>query len=437
MLRNSRLGLLVIVVSLMLGTVACGDVVPVTTTPVVTPVTPQASESTVTLRFMHWQDATVDGTPWWDEIIDGFEAAHPGVMIETNFVTWDAYLPTLETMIAGNTLPDVFFGNPKTLELGRAEKAVNFAEKLPPEYFDRFFPGPLRQTMTSDGAIYGLPLTAQMFGIFVNPTVMEELGLTPPQTWDELIEMTPVIRKAGYVPLVWGNSGGFGCWDFFLPLIAQYGGDVYALDDLTDPDVTWNSEPVIKALALLQRLDQAGVFIDGINGVTETQARQMAYQGRAAMMFNESSMPGVIPAEAPAEYANSYYLAKIPSLTPDSIHWAGDGTGESLVVNNDSPNRDLAIEFVQYLLSDETYAIYISGSQNLPSIPSAVQYLKYQSLRDMASWAETDGADHILFGLGSGDAVINSCQAVLDGSMTPEEGAAQIQADVLMTRARP
>jgi hypothetical protein len=54
----------------------------------------------------------------------------------------------------------------------------------------------------------------------------------------------------------------------------------------------------------------------------------------------------------------------------------------------------------------------------------------------MAGWLETDGADHILFGQGSWDAVSNVCSAILDGSMTPEDGAAQIQADVMATRSR-
>jgi raffinose/stachyose/melibiose transport system substrate-binding protein len=394
------------------------------------------AQDQVTLRIMHWKDNVIDGTPWWDEIVNNFEAAHPGVTIETNWVTFDQYLPTLEAMIAGEELPDVFFGHVKALELGRAGIAVNFAEVLPPEYFERFFPGPLRQFTTSDGAIYALPLTAQMFGIFVNPTIMEELGLEPAETWDELIEMAPTIRDAGYIPLVWGNGGGGTCPDFVLPLITQYGGDVYALDDLTDPDVTWDSEPVINALALLQRLAEAGVFVDGINGVTETQANEIAYQGRAAMLYTGSWMPGVIPLEAPPEYAESYYVVKVPALTADDVHWSGDGSGDAWVVNNGSPNRDLGIEFVQYLLGDEAYPTYIGGSQDMPSSPSALEYLENDYVKEMASWLETDGADHILFGQGSWAAVSNVCSAILDSSMTPEDGAAQIQADVMATRSR-
>ncbi len=30
--------------------------------------------------------------PWWDKITQGFEATHPGVKIETNFVPFNQYL---------------------------------------------------------------------------------------------------------------------------------------------------------------------------------------------------------------------------------------------------------------------------------------------------------------------------------------------------------
>ena len=52
----------------------------------------------------------------------------------------------------------------------------------------------------------------------------------------------------------------------------------------------------------------------------------------------------------------------------------------------------------------------------------------------MTSWIE-DGTDHILFGKGSWDAVSNTCQGILDGSVTPEAGAAQIQKDIMASRS--
>ena len=52
----------------------------------------------------------------------------------------------------------------------------------------------------------------------------------------------------------------------------------------------------------------------------------------------------------------------------------------------------------------------------------------------MIPWIATDAADHILFGPGSWDSVSNVCQSTLDGSISPDDGAKKIEADVMAAR---
>lgn len=398
-------------------------------------IAPSIAQEPVTLRVMHWTDRMTNESEWWTAILDGFLETHPNVTIENNFVPFAQYLPTLEAMIAGEELPDVFFGHVKVAELGRAGLAVNYSDVLGEEFTSQFYPGPTRQ-FTFDGNLYAVPWTSQMFGIFVNPAIMEEVGVEAPETWDELVEISAAINEAGYIPLAWGNQAANVCPDFVLPLITQYGGDVYALDDLSDPDVSWDSEPVVNALALLQRLAQNNVFMPGINGVTEEQGFQVWAQGRAAMFYGGSWYPGIIMEQAPEELASSYQVIKNPALTADDIHWSGNGSGEGWVVRADSPNTELALEFVQYLMSPEVYAQHITATQNMPSMPAGLEQVENPVVQEMTNWLSTDGANHILFGQGSWEAVSGVCSSILDGSTTPEEGAATIQAEVLATRAR-
>jgi raffinose/stachyose/melibiose transport system substrate-binding protein len=388
-----------------------------------------------TLHVMSWEPDQVAGTPWWDKITQGFEAQHPGVHIESNFVVFSQYLPTLESMAAGNSLPDIFYGHVMVAQLGRAGLAVNYKTVFDDAFFKQFYPGPLKQ-FTFDNAVYGLPWTAQMFGIFANDRIMKQLGLQVPNTWDDLIAMTPKIRAAGLTPLAWGNLAHNVCPDFFLPLITQEGGDVNALDDHTQPGVTWNSKPVIDALTLLQRLAKAHVFLDGINGIDEQPAWQIAYQGKAAMLFTGSQAPKIFNQDASQDWLDNYSVHKFPALTPDGKHWAGDGSGESWVVNAKSPNKDLALQFVKYMFQPDIYSAHIAGLGGFPSMPSALSAVSDPKVKEMVGWLSTDGADHILFGAGSWDAVSNVCQGILDGSIEPAAGAAQIESDVEATRAK-
>ena len=61
------------------------------------------------------------------------------------------------------------------------------------EVVSAFYPSALT-AMTYNGGIYALPETQEFPVLFYREDVLEELNLTPPQTWDELIAMLPTIQ---------------------------------------------------------------------------------------------------------------------------------------------------------------------------------------------------------------------------------------------------
>lgn len=396
----------------------------------------EAPVEEVTLTIQHWQPSlVVENAPWWGEILSGFEAEHPGVTVVNNFVPFAEYLTTLETQLAGDQLPDIFYGHVKAAEIGKAGKSVDLKTVLDQEFLDTFYSGPLSQFdfPNDEGGsnIYALPMDAQLFVFYVNPAIMAELGLEAPQTWDDLIAMAPAIVDAGYIPLAWGNQAQNVCVDFILPIIQQYGGNVLGMDLSGEG---WDGEATVNAFQLLSDLADAGVLVDGINAVSEEQGRELAFQGRAAMLYGPNSNVGVISSDAPEEYATTYEIAKVPALTADGKHWSGDGSGNGWVVAK-GDNQDLAIEFLKYFYSDEVYDKFITNTQRMPSNSTSLDAVANENVQLITSWLD-DGADHILFGQGTWDAVANACQSVLDGSLTPADAAVQVQSDIDTTRGR-
>ncbi|MCJ7703849.1 MAG: extracellular solute-binding protein [Anaerolineales bacterium] len=398
--------------------------------------TEEAAPVEVTLTIQHWQPSLVEeNAPWWDEILRGFEAENPGVTVVNNFVPFGDYLTTLETQLAGDQLPDVFYGHVKAAEIGKAGKSIDLRTAFDQEFIDTFYAGPLSQFdfPNDEGGtnMYALPMDAQLFAFFVNPALMNELGLDAPVTWDDLIAMAPAIRDAGYVPLAWGNQAQNVCVDFILPIIQQYGGNVLGMDISGDG---WDSEETVNAFQLLSDLVDAGVLVDGINAVSEEQGRELAFHGRAVMLYGPNSNVGVISSDAPDEYASTYEIVKVPALTADGNHWTGDGSGNGWVVAN-GENQDLGVKFLEYFYSDAVYDKFITNSKRMPANSTSLDAIENENVKLMASWLD-DGADHILFGQGTWDAVANACQSVLDGSLTPEDAAGQVQADINATRGR-
>jgi ABC-type glycerol-3-phosphate transport system substrate-binding protein len=159
----------------------------------------------------------------------------------------------------------------------------------------------------------------------------------------------------------------------------------------------------------------------------------MLYHGQTAMLWEGSWFPSTAASQAPKGFLQNYTVAKQPALTKGGKHWCGDGSGTGLAVSKINPHVDIAIEFVKYLFSAPVYDAIIKNSQVFPSMPSAASQITDPVTRAMIGYLP-DGTDHILFGVGSWNAVADATQEVIAGAIDPAKAAAQVEAEVLKTR---
>lgn len=118
--------------------------------------------------------------------------------------------------------PDVVVGLPDT-------QAMNFAVRNAlvdlsqfedfEEIKQRYYPSAFESITYQDG-IFGLPEQQTFMMMFYRNDILNELGLEPPKTWEEVKNMIPVLQAHNY--------------DFYMPstglfpsLVFQHGGDMY------------------------------------------------------------------------------------------------------------------------------------------------------------------------------------------------------------------
>lgn len=90
-------------------------------------------------------------------------------------------------------------------------------------------------------ACYGLPETLSFQAMFYRKDVLAKLGLTVPETWDDVTSMLPTLERYG---MSFGTqlaaAGSFKHFGVTIPFIQQFGGKVYAADgsrvELGDPN---------------------------------------------------------------------------------------------------------------------------------------------------------------------------------------------------------
>jgi maltose/maltodextrin transport system substrate-binding protein len=191
--------------------------------------------------------------------------------------------------------------------------------------------------VTFDGQTWGYPMAVEAVGLVYNKALVP----TPPESFEDIADGLDL--PANVRPILWDYNNTY----FTMPLLMANGGFAFEknAEGSYDPKVTGvNNEGAKAGAAMLRRLIDEGVMPAGVDyGVMEAAVNK----GEAAMMIN-----------GPWSWANlrtsgiDFGVAPIPSIDGNpSKAFVGV---LAAVVNAASPNKDLAIEFIEnYMLTDE------------------------------------------------------------------------------------
>ena len=151
-------------------------------------------------------------------LIDDSYTPKSGIPINLQLIPADVILPAT---LAGNG-PDVVLNMGQSTVLNFAMRNAlynlasfeDFAEVKSNFYESAFKP------VTHQGGIYGLPEQQSFMMLFYRNDILDQLGLRPPKTWEEVEEVISVLHINNY--------------DFYIPeasiypsLVYQYGSDMY------------------------------------------------------------------------------------------------------------------------------------------------------------------------------------------------------------------
>ncbi len=190
-------------------------------------------------------------------MVDDTFTPETGIKVNVEIVAADALL---SAVVAGRG-PNV------VLSVG-ADQPVNYALRGAVEDLSQF--PDLKDVLSSytessyeqyrlDDQIYAIPETQQFNVMFYREDVLQELGLEPPQTWQELIEMLPTIQGNNLsvgIPTAAGSSGSASAstsvasntpdLTMYFSLLFQNGGDLY---NEAGTKTTVNDDSAVEAFA--------------------------------------------------------------------------------------------------------------------------------------------------------------------------------------------
>lgn len=317
------------------------------------------------LTFWSWRQ---EDRAVYEDIIATFQAANPGITVKFEAFEAASYATVLSTALAGETGPDLMM----VRAYGAFEAVAGANYLLPltaedvPGLADLPAAALTAQTLRADGQVYGVPFASQTMLVIYNKGIYDELGLSVPQTWDELLANAEAIKASGRFAFANGTATAWQNETIVSALGsstvgAEFFAEVQAgTADFTDP----------RYVAGLERVQQiSAYFPDGFTGLDYPSSQQLFASGLAGMFAGGSFELGNFRSQN-ADLDLGIFAA--PGTNADDPKLVGLFFDGGYAGNARTAHPEAVKKFLAYTATPEFGNVFSNRLRNISPIPGVV-----------------------------------------------------------------
>lgn len=399
--------------------------------------TAAASAATV-VKWMH-VELDPKAVAVWEEIAKNFEAKHPDVDVQLQFLENEAFKAKLPTLLQSNDVPDFFYSwGGGVLE----EQSKTGALKDLTEVFDADG-GKIRKAynpasiegLSFDGKVWAVPYRVSLVSFFYNKELFAKAGVKAEdiKTWDDLGNAVKTIKAAGIVPIAGGGGEKWPIHFYWSYLVMRNGGQAVFDAARKGEGEGFMAPAMIKAGEQLAEFGKLEPFQPGYLGSTWPQALGVFGDGKAAMILgfdnteaNQRKNAGDGKGLAP-ENLGRFAFPAVEGGAGKATDTLGGLNGWAVTKNASKE----AIEFATFLTNAENEKKMAKAGMILPVAVGASEAVTNPLMAGSAKQLSESTWHQNFFdqtlGAAVGRVVNDVSVEIVSGQMTSEEGAQQIQ----------
>jgi raffinose/stachyose/melibiose transport system substrate-binding protein len=326
-----------------------------------------SSTGPVTLTF--WTNATPGpGLTFFQNAIKSFDAAHPGVTIKMQAIQNEDYDGKLQTALASNSTPDIFFqrGGGKMLAMVNANQVAPLTLTAADQ---ANISAAALAGETLNGKIYAIPMDQQPEGFYYSKDLFKQAGITStPTTIPELEADVTKLKAINVAPIAVGAKDAWPAahwyYNFALRECSQATMNAAATSlKFTDPCWTKAGNDLTAFLKI--NPFQTG-FLTTAAQVGAGSSAGLVANHKAGMELMGAWDPGTIasltPNQKPLPDLGWFPFPAVPGGAGDPSAMMGGIDGYSLSPN--APKQ--AFQFLEYLVSTPEQKAYATAFITLP-----------------------------------------------------------------------
>lgn len=366
-------------------------------------------------------------------IVERFNEQNPNFNVERESIPVEDIRSVIQTRLQSNQAPD-FFNYDTGPGFGGVLADAELVQPLEEAYNENGWEvfDWAKQRATYDGTAYGVPDHIEELVVFYNKSLFDEIGADEPKTVDELRQIAEELKGRDIIPLAFGDQEQWPAGHIFsigVNNILGRGG----IEELIFGDGRWDSPEIVKAIDLMFRdFVENGYYPSDVNAISYDDVNTLFYSGQAAMVPTGTWLVSEIT-QTVQDFEVDFF--PFPSIEGSSITPPA-GVGSGLFVSANANNPEGAIEYIDYLLQDDTARLIAERLQTIPAHPIEntedldVPELFQKVLDDLS---ESPGAEDFGYNIdvlapqNFNEVMFTGFQEVIGGSRSPEEQAAALQ----------
>ncbi len=272
-----------------------------------------------------------------------YNEQNPDKPVQHSIVNHEDFKQAIRAYLVADPAPDVmtwFAGNRARFFIDRGLIA-DISDVWEEQGWNENFPKGFRAMSEVDGRAYFLPTQFYWWAMWYRPSIFEANGITPPETWDEMLAACDTLSANGIIPITIGTKFRWTAAAWFDYINMRLNGPQFHLDlmlgkeSYTDPRVRavfdkWNE------------LFEHNCFIDDAAAYSWQEAVDPFNQGDAAMyLMGQFILEFVVD-------QNDVDFFQFPIIDP-AVPIGEDAPTDGYFIAASANNIDGAKEFLAFL----------------------------------------------------------------------------------------
>jgi multiple sugar transport system substrate-binding protein/raffinose/stachyose/melibiose transport system substrate-binding protein len=298
-----------------------------------------------------------------EEIVKMFMEANPDIEVVHSIVAHEDFKQAIRAYLTASTPPDVmtwFAGNRARFFIDNGQ-IMDISDVWESEGWNESYPKGFQALSTVDGKQYFLPTSWYWWAVYYRVSIFEELGLEPPETWDEFLAVNETLKENGYTPLAIGTKYRWTAAAWFDYLNMRINGPQFHIDLMLGKE-SYDDPRVAKVFEYWRVLLDNGYFLEDAAAYSWSEALEPFIAGEAAMYLMGDFIRDSLPDEIEADVD----FFRFPIIDP-SMPIGEDAPTDGYFLAANATNVEAAKKFLAYLGSVEVQTYNAEKLGRLPT----------------------------------------------------------------------